>query len=90
MSLPWGGLFDINGDWSCLHRRHRLGRSVDVNHCLPDDAGRCLIYLGEKGGEWGRRLENVLDDFVSQMGFLRFEKREGRIHYEYNVGGIQA
>lgn len=31
MSLEWGGILDINGDWSCPHVRHRTGRSVDLS-----------------------------------------------------------
>jgi hypothetical protein len=31
MSLPWGGVFDLNEDWHCPHLLHRLGRSADVN-----------------------------------------------------------
>ncbi|MEO0124193.1 MAG: hypothetical protein ABIL69_09375 [candidate division WOR-3 bacterium] len=30
MSLPRGGLFDINGNWQPPHSTHRLGRNVDV------------------------------------------------------------
>lgn len=29
-SLPWGGMFDINGDWTRPHQRHRTGQDVDV------------------------------------------------------------
>ena len=32
MSLPWGGLFDINNNWSTPHSLHRVGKSVDVDH----------------------------------------------------------
>jgi len=32
MSLPWGGLFDIYGDWETPHVLHRTGHSVDINH----------------------------------------------------------
>jgi hypothetical protein len=30
MSLEWGGLFDLDGNWTCSHVRHRTGKSVDV------------------------------------------------------------
>lgn len=35
MSLPWGGLFDINGNWSSSpgHSLHRTGESVDIDRC---------------------------------------------------------
>lgn len=32
MSLPWGGLFDIDGNWVSPHSLHRIGKSLDVNH----------------------------------------------------------
>ena len=31
ISLPWGGLFDVTGDWVQPHESHRRGRGVDVN-----------------------------------------------------------
>lgn len=45
MSLPWGGLFDIDDTWAPPHHWHRVGRSVDINnpgsiyqHPNPNDA----------------------------------------------------
>lgn len=32
MSLIWGGLFDIDGNWVSPHSLHRIGKSVDVDH----------------------------------------------------------
>jgi hypothetical protein len=47
-SLKWGGLFDINGDWSTPHSWHRKGTSVDIDGCAlstvddnPNDKGSC-------------------------------------------------
>ena len=34
ISLRWGGLFDIHGDWSVPHRTHRTGRTVDIPYRL--------------------------------------------------------
>jgi len=31
MSLPWGGLFDIFGNWQPDHKSHRTGTDVDVD-----------------------------------------------------------
>ena len=31
MSLPWGGVFDIDDDWQPSHQFHRIGHSVDIN-----------------------------------------------------------
>lgn len=39
MSLPWGGLFDVNGDWKSPHgmivgvEKHRIGKAVDIDRC---------------------------------------------------------
>ncbi|MCL5268339.1 MAG: Ig-like domain-containing protein [Bacteroidetes bacterium] len=32
MSLPWGGVYDIDADWRSPHQLHRIGRSVDINN----------------------------------------------------------
>lgn len=37
MSLIWGGLFDINSDWSTPHSKHRVGKSIDVDHYGADE-----------------------------------------------------
>ena len=31
MSLPWGGLFDVNQNWRLPHRGHRYGTNADVS-----------------------------------------------------------
>lgn len=48
MSLEWGGLFDINGNWIPPHRSHRRGMSVDIDRCArssipdnPNERGHC-------------------------------------------------
>lgn len=33
MSLEWGGLFDVNENWSSPHSLHRTGESVDIDRC---------------------------------------------------------
>lgn len=30
MSLPWGGLFDLNQNWKTPHEEHRSGNNIDV------------------------------------------------------------
>ncbi|MFN3413444.1 MAG: hypothetical protein ACK42L_05220 [Thermoanaerobaculum sp.] len=83
MSLLSGGLFDLEANWGCSpHKRHRLGRSADLNHCLPKDAGGCGALLGKDGGQWGIETEDQLDDQAMMLGLKRLEKKEGRIHYE--------
>ncbi|MEI7481696.1 MAG: hypothetical protein WCK75_05020 [Elusimicrobiota bacterium] len=31
MSLPWGGLFDIHGNWKTPHSGHRFGNNADIS-----------------------------------------------------------
>ncbi len=31
ISLPWGGVFDIENNWSTPHSRHRVGINVDID-----------------------------------------------------------
>jgi len=31
MSLEWGGLFDINGNWKAPHTTHRYGTEIDIS-----------------------------------------------------------
>jgi hypothetical protein len=42
MSLPQGGLFDVDADWAAPHSRHRVGINADINQlgipCLGDFA----------------------------------------------------
>ena len=35
LSLKYGGLYDINQDWTCDHTLHREGKSADVNRTVP-------------------------------------------------------
>jgi hypothetical protein len=40
MSLPWGGLFDINSDWKSPHRTHRKGINLDIDKRQVKKANR--------------------------------------------------
>ena len=40
MSLPWGGLFDINSDWKSPHRTHLRGINIDINKQQVKKANR--------------------------------------------------
>jgi hypothetical protein len=39
MTLPFGGLFDINGNWQPPHTYHRVGKSVDLSRFYKDARG---------------------------------------------------
>lgn len=42
MSLPSGGLFDIEGNWQTPHLSHRRGASADIDRCVKLDEGEEL------------------------------------------------
>ncbi|HOJ86279.1 MAG TPA: hypothetical protein PK103_06165 [Elusimicrobiales bacterium] len=46
MSLPWGGLFDINNDWKSPHKLHRCGNQVDIRKVMiPQENRRKFIEI---------------------------------------------
>jgi len=45
MSLPWGGLFDVNANWGRPHSGHRRGDSVDINRQVFDVDASIMISL---------------------------------------------
>ena len=70
LSLPWGGLFDIDARWNIddpSHSFHRVGLSVDVN-----------------GGGLDSNQVSHLTKFMKDNGGQRY--REGPIHYGFNGG----
>ena len=79
MSLQWGGLFDISGDWiidfptTLSHSFHRVGLSVDI-----DNAG--LKTIPPKGSDKDPELTGLGKDLVIIM-----KNRGGKI---YNEGPI--
>ncbi|PIS46578.1 MAG: hypothetical protein COT17_08000 [Elusimicrobia bacterium CG08_land_8_20_14_0_20_51_18] len=40
MSLVWGGLYDLNGDWKTPHKEHRFGINLDVGKRQVKKANR--------------------------------------------------
>jgi hypothetical protein len=58
MSLPYGGLFDVNGQWNTSggHSSHRIGTDVDIRSELP--AGICSTYPNGREGIPIRNPEN--------------------------------
>lgn len=50
-SLPWGGINDVNFDWTHPHRTHRVGTDMDINGPADNQAEfRRLIQSGKVGG----------------------------------------
>jgi hypothetical protein len=61
MSLPLGGLFDINGNWTTPHRTHREGHNVDLRinnlntvrrRWLRREIGNNFDGLLDEGNHW--------------------------------------
>jgi hypothetical protein len=75
MSLPWGGLFDINNIWAVApkgHKSHRLGNGVDIDH---------FTYAG---GTKGPSLDpNLLDALMTANGMYNIPEGKS-IHYQVN------
>lgn len=50
LSLPWGGLFDVSGQWTPSHVLHRQGRSADLNRTV---SASNMLILKELMGNFG-------------------------------------
>jgi hypothetical protein len=68
MSLGWGGLFDIAGEWFEPHSLHRDGMSVDIDHLTQ--------------GQFASTNELLLDQLATLAGFRRIPESGASIHYE--------
>ncbi len=81
MSLPVGGVFDLNGDWSPPHARHRFGTDCDIDRSVRRaDGSFTLIDTADLGDIVRRELDGK---FLLESG--------GRVHVqvpEYEVGTI--
>jgi hypothetical protein len=87
MSLPLGGLFDINGRWTTPHELHRTGKSVDFTTFYRDASGGAIfvdIFIdGTLRSTTNKINQTLLDQLFSRRGFRRLE-RPSKIHYESN------
>jgi hypothetical protein len=45
MSLPYGGLFDIQGNWRPPHKTHRTGRNADISGRGPGGTFLCFAIM---------------------------------------------
>jgi hypothetical protein len=72
LSLPWGGVFDLGKNWTCPHKFHRLGTSVDVNHA---------VYRENEPNPVGQVKKKELDEIAASYGLVQFHENE-LLHYE--------
>ncbi len=81
MSLPLGGVFDINSDWSPPHSRHRFGTDCDIDRRVIDANGN-FVFADR------RLLLLIARRDLKGVGIL---ESGGRMHVqvpEYDVANI--
>ena len=77
MSLPMGGLFDLDTSWEPPHNRHRNGRSVDVSRNAWNKTTGSRQYLAAS------QIRDLSQIAVHDLHMHRiFEGEKGPIHYE--------
>ena len=86
MSLPRGGLFDIEGNWIPSHVTHRVGLDADIQITTENDDTRDGIVIGPRTGPDGNPVVNANGDIVIQNESFRdvVENAGGNAHWEVN------
>jgi hypothetical protein len=69
MSLPLGGLFDINNNWTKPHTLHRQGNSVDIDHSTYQGKTRPPLQ------------NSFLSGLMADVG-MKQEVSDPNIHYQ--------
>jgi hypothetical protein len=94
MSLPWGGLFDIDINWTTPHRAHRIGKSVDIENIVLDQIDTVnkkgvRVHLIVPNVKWLNRYINFMKENnwkFNNEGQLRtdiFKRTLKYAHFEY-------
>jgi hypothetical protein len=52
VSLPYGGLFDVNGNWHRPHGTHRTGRDTDIRTELPGSRTGVPVRTPRNAANW--------------------------------------
>lgn len=74
MSLEWGGMFDLNGEWWVYdttgngHMSHREGMSVDIDHY-------------DQYENWTIKEKYLNKTMLEEYECERLEEDKGLIHY---------
>jgi murein endopeptidase len=77
MSLPMGGLFDIDASWETPHNRHRNGRSVDVSRNAWNKTTGAIQYLTDT------QVQRLTDIAQRQLHMHKIDEgQNGPIHFE--------
>ena len=66
MSIEWGGIFDITGEWEVPHSSHRTGRNVDIENISSVDT-TVVINGNERtirvfNEDWIRNYRTLMED----------------------------
>ncbi len=76
MSIRWGGLFDINGNWNNPHMSHRRGEDVDIDRNVYDTVAGAYIL---RNCETDKLLEKIVHKYKGK----RICEPGGRKHIAY-------
>jgi len=79
ISLPYGGLFDVSGQWRSEHSYHREGLDVDVRTERP---GRAGVKVRNQQGLWvgNSKFERLAEQF-GVKGARGHKKGSNEEHY---------
>lgn len=83
ISLPWGGSFDLQGDWNhnSSHFNHSFGISVDIRkRCVKKSERPALIKLM---GELGFTVKSEGDPYITKPGTLAPDKKADHYHIQF-------
>ena len=76
VSLPYGGLFDMRGDWRPPHYEHRVGTNADVSGW--GTGGRFMLP---------DTMRKVVRNVARSLGlYIDYNYENGRNHYHFTVG----
>lgn len=73
MSLPWGGLFDICGDWEPGHDTHRIGTAVDMDQTAINLLSGASVAV----------KQDRLDTIACDQNLKRLDMERPLIHYDF-------
>jgi hypothetical protein len=82
ISLPNGGLFDVDTNWTTEHLEHREGLDVDVRTAIPGPDGRVGVEVRDANGKW--KGNKAFEGLAKAYGVKKLDghkKGTSREHY---------
>lgn len=83
ISLPWGGAFDLKGDWNhnSSHFNHSFGIAADISkRCVKKSERPALIKMM---GEMGFTVKSSGDPYIGNDGVLKPDPDVDHYHIQY-------